>query len=51
MIRLLKLLFLITIFSINALAEIYFTQKETEYIKTNNVKVAMLPDFPPFSLY
>ena len=51
MIKMLKLLFLISIFSINAFAQIYFTKKETEYIKNSNVKVAILPDFPPFSIY
>ncbi len=51
MIKLLKLLFLIYIFSINAFAQLYFTKKENQYIQKNNVKVAMLPDFPPFSIY
>ena len=51
MIKTLKLLFLIYIFSINAYAHLYFTKKENQYLKSNIIKVAMLPDFPPFSIY
>ena len=51
MIRLLKFLFLGYFLTINAFAQLSFTKKEYQYIKKNNVKVAMLPDFPPFSSY
>jgi len=51
MIKMQRLLFLICLFSINAFAHAYLTQEENKYIKTNIVKVGMLPDFPPFSLY
>jgi len=48
--RLLKLLLLLSIFNLTLFAELNFTQEEKDYIKKNKVKVAMLPDFPPFSI-
>jgi PAS domain S-box-containing protein len=49
---LLKIYLLIfLIFSIGAHAQVIFTQEELSYIKNNQIKVAMLPDFPPFSTY
>ncbi|WP_083568545.1 transporter substrate-binding domain-containing protein [Arcobacter sp. LA11] len=47
---LLKFVFL-TFFILNAHAELNFTLEEKNYINTREVKVAMLPDFPPFSIY
>ena len=44
-------LFFILYFSISSYASVDFTKKEIEYIKNNKIKVAMLPDFPPFSMY
>jgi len=49
--QLLKFLFLGYFLTINAFAQLHLTKKEYEYIKNNDVKVAMLPDFPPFSIY
>ncbi len=48
--KLLKLLLLLSIFNFTLFAELNFTQEEKEYIKNNKIKVAMLPDFPPFSI-
>lgn len=42
---------LLTFFILNAHAELNFTQEEKNYINTKEVKVAILPDFPPFSTY
>lgn len=46
--RIISLFFILTI-TLNA--QIEFTKEEQEYIKNNRVKIAMLPDFPPFSMY
>lgn len=48
--RLLKFLFLLLLFKLTLFAELNFSQEEKEYIKNNKIKVAMLPDFPPFSI-
>ena len=46
---LIKAFFLFFLLSISVLANEYFTNEELSYIKNKEVKVAMLPTFPPFS--
>lgn len=51
MIQVIRLLTLIIFLPLFLSANIEFTKEEYDYIKNNKVKVAMLPDFPPFSIY
>ena len=49
--RILLKIVLLTFFILNAHAKLNFTLEEKNYINTMEVTVAILPDFPPFSMY
>lgn len=52
MFKLIFQIFLLVFSSISLFANsLDFTQQELNYIKNNKIKVASLPDFPPFNIY
>lgn len=51
MINLIKFILLFSFISSSLFADINFTNEEKAYIKNEKISVAMLPNFPPFSMY
>ena len=49
--QILTLLSLFLLLSQILVADVDFSKEELEYIKNNKVKAALLPDFPPFTMY